>query len=193
MIFPPPNTQCVWDSFPTNVSAPSFSPPSHSPSFRDGNLGSPLLVPFARELHTLGPELLPEPPDPKDTVSKSVFTPNNVTPIITEPFWLCPSNNIIMNTETPNYVPTHFPPRKKLSSPKIPEAYCQSWVENVKIWKFGNSYRLFLSFPLFTWNPSSLYAHLMHCNLSPPAQLSILPYAVWAWTTFHSVLPSFSG
>lgn len=54
-------------------------PPPAVPSL-DGNQGAPLLVPSVRELHTVGPEPPPDPPDPKDTVSKSIFTPNNVTP-----------------------------------------------------------------------------------------------------------------
>lgn len=52
----------------------------------DGNRGAPLLVPSVRELHTVGPEPPPDPPDLKDTVSNSIFNPpNNVTPLLTKP------------------------------------------------------------------------------------------------------------
>lgn len=50
----------------------------------DGNQGAPLMVPSVRELHIVRPELPPDPPDPKNTVSKSTLTPNNVTPLLTK-------------------------------------------------------------------------------------------------------------
>lgn len=50
----------------------------------DGNQGASLLVPSVHELHTVGPELPPDPPDLKNTVSKSTFTLSNVTPLLTK-------------------------------------------------------------------------------------------------------------
>lgn len=81
---PPQHVECIYDSVTTNISAPSSSPSSHCP-FHRWLPGGITVVPFVRELHTIGPEPPRGPPDPRDTVSRSMFITNNVTPFLTKP------------------------------------------------------------------------------------------------------------
>lgn len=92
-ISPPLNVKCVYDSVTTNTSAPSSSPPSHCPFLRwqpGGTIACPL-CPWASYSRSRAPS---RPPDLKDTVSNSIFTPNNVTPFLTKPCDVTQSVNL---------------------------------------------------------------------------------------------------